>query len=68
MSIVRKSLALLAMLGLAACGGSGQSGAGAAAAGEAQALDDAAEMLEQQRLPDDALRPPAPPEQQAAPN
>lgn len=62
---MRKPIVLLVLLGLAACGDSGPSGADGATAGEAQALDDAAEMVEQKRLPDEALRPPAPPEQRA---
>ncbi len=57
-------LALLAAL--SACGsGDGQSGPGGVTAGEAQALDDAAEMIEARRLPAEALRPPA--QQETAP-
>ena len=48
---------LLALSALAAC--SSEPGPGGATSGEAKALDDAAEMLEDQRLPDSALRPPA---------
>lgn len=45
---------------LTACSGQSQSaGAGGVSAGEAQALDDAAEMIEAKRLPKSALRPPA---------
>lgn len=64
-----KPLVLFLILGLAACGSGAQPGAGAGGvtAGEAKALDDAAEMVEQRRLPDDALRPPAPAGEQAAP-
>ncbi len=54
---MRRTFILLALSGLAAC--SSESGPGGVTAGEAQALDDAAEMLEAQRLPDSALRPPA---------
>ena len=46
-----------ALLALAACGS--EPGAGGVTAGEAKALDDAAEMLEAQRLPESALTPPA---------
>lgn len=60
---MRQLIAPIAILGLAACGGDSQATAGGVTAGEAKALDDAAEMLEQKRLPDDALRPPAAPEQ-----
>ena len=55
-------LALLAALG--ACGGS-DSGPGGVTANEARALDEAAEMLEQRRLPDAVLRAPAPPAEAA---
>lgn len=66
---MREPIVLFLILGLAACGSGGQAGAGAGGvtSGEAKALDDAAEMVEQQRLPDDALRPPAPSGEQAAP-
>ena len=61
---MRRFIVVCSVLGLAACG-SGQAGPGGETAGEAKALDDAAEMLEQRRLPDDALRPPAAPDRQA---
>jgi hypothetical protein len=44
---------------LASCGSSDQSGPGGVTTAESKALDDAAEMVEQQRLPHEALRPPA---------
>ncbi|MEM9501780.1 MAG: hypothetical protein AAF941_08030 [Pseudomonadota bacterium] len=40
---------------LAACDGAGGSGPGGVSEGEARALDEAAEMLDAQRLPDEAL-------------
>jgi len=54
-----RALALLAFgaaaLTLAGCGeGDNDPGPGGVTVGEARALDEAAEMLEQQRLPDDA--------------
>ena len=64
---MRRLIAAVSIFGLAACGGESQSGAGGVTAGEAKALDEAAEMIEQQRLPDDALRPPGPAEEQATP-
>ena len=52
--------ALAAVLGLAACGQSDTDpGPGGVTVGEARALDGAAEMLDEQRLPADALPPPA---------
>lgn len=46
---------------LAACGREpAPSGAGGITAGEAKALDEAAEMIEAKRLPDEALRAPEP--------
>ena len=48
--------ALLALLLLTACGGSGNAdGPGAVSVDEAKALDQAAEMLEERRLPEGAL-------------
>jgi hypothetical protein len=47
---------LLAVLLLAGCGQQDNDpGPGGVTVGEARALDEAAEMLEQQRLPEDAL-------------
>ena len=48
-----------ALLLLAACdsGPGGATGPGAVSEGEAQSLDDAAEMLEERRLPEGALPP-----------
>jgi hypothetical protein len=49
----RRLAVLIAILPLAACDGSaGSAGPGAVSEGEAQALDEAAEMLEQKRLPE----------------
>ncbi len=48
-------------LALAACGGeSGDTGPGAVSEGEAQALDEAAEMLDERRLPPEVLPTAAP--------
>ena len=44
-----------AALALAGCGNDNDPGPGGVTVGEARALDEAAEMLEQQRLPDQAL-------------
>ncbi len=52
---MRNLFGLSVCLALAACG-SGDSEPGGITASEAQALDDAAEMLEQRRLPEEALR------------
>jgi hypothetical protein len=54
---MRRTAILLALAALTACGS--EPGPGGTTSGEAKALDDAAEMLEDQRLPDSALRPPA---------
>jgi len=55
------ALVPLAALALSGCGSSeGQSGPGGVTQGEAKALDEAAEMIEKQRLPEDALRTPSP--------
>lgn len=59
------SFALIAPVLLAACGGGGNTGAGAVSEGEARALDEAAEMLEERRLPDGALPPPGQTEESA---
>lgn len=51
---------LLAAALLASCEpGDAQPGPGGVTVGEARALDEAAEMLDAQRLPEDALPPPA---------
>ncbi len=52
--------ATLLILALAACGQDNDSGPGGVTAGEAKALDEAAEMIEAQRLPADVLRMPPP--------
>jgi hypothetical protein len=49
---------LLALLALAACHRNDPSGPGGVSRAENKALDDAAEMIEKQRLPQEALRPP----------
>lgn len=53
------SIAALASsaLALSACGPSGGSAPGAVSEGEAQALEEAAEMLDERRLPEGALPP-----------
>lgn len=61
---MRHTLALIALalsaFGLAACGKSDNDpGPGGVTVGEARALDEAAEMIEQRQLPKEALRPPA---------
>jgi len=54
-------LALLAGALLAGCGQNDTDpGPGGVTRGEARALDDAAEMLDEQQLPEDALSSPAP--------
>ncbi|MFU7526910.1 hypothetical protein [Qipengyuania sp. ASV99] len=44
-------------LALSACGSAGSSAPGAVSEGEAQALEEAAEMLDERRLPEGALPP-----------
>jgi len=51
----RWSLAFALPLALAACGSEGASAPGAVSPGEAKALDDAASMLDERRLPPEAL-------------
>lgn len=53
--IMRSAILLPALLALAACGSDPQPGG--VTAGEAKALDEAAEMLEAQRLPEAAVKP-----------
>ena len=56
--ITRAIAGTAALLLLAACdSGMGGTGPGAVSEGEAAALDDAAEMLEERRLPEGALPP-----------
>ncbi len=58
-AVLAPVLALAAPLALAACGDpDAEPGPGGVSAGEARALDEAAEMLDQQRLPDEALSEP----------
>ena len=55
---LRQGASIVALLMLAACDGGGTtSGPGAVSEGEARALDEAAEMLEERRLPEGALPP-----------
>ena len=66
--MMHRALPLIALLALPACGPSDTDpGPGGVTVGEARALDEAAEMLEQRRLPPEALETdegtaPAPPE------
>lgn len=63
----RLGAAALALLVLTACdsGTATATGPGAVSEGEARALDDAAEMLKERRLPEGALPPVETPEQAA---
>ncbi|MFN4020810.1 MAG: hypothetical protein ACK4IC_09870 [Erythrobacter sp.] len=67
---MRRACALLLPLvllpALAACGSAGADAPGGVSAGEAEALDDAAEMLDQRRLPESALPPEADPAEMTA--
>lgn len=56
-ALAARALALApALIVIAACdSGTGSSGPGAVSEGEARALDEAAEMLEERRLPDGVL-------------
>lgn len=57
---MRRTILAAALFSLSACGGSDENRhAGGVSEGEARALDQAAEMLDSRRLPDEALRPPA---------
>lgn len=62
---MRRAFALLLPLALlpalVACDSAGPDAPGGVSAGEAEALDDAAEMLDQRRLPPEALPPEAAP-------
>ena len=56
-----RRIALIALAALAACGKSDNDpGPGGVTVGEAKALDEAADMIEQRRMPAEALRSPAP--------
>lgn len=58
----------LAVLLLAGCGPNDTNpGPGGVTVGEARALDEAAEMLDEQRLPKEALPPESEPEEEATP-
>ncbi|GAB4471577.1 MAG: hypothetical protein OHK0018_01240 [Erythrobacter tepidarius] len=54
-------LALALLPALVACGRAGADAPGGVSPGEAEALDDAAEMLDRRRLPREALPPEAAP-------
>lgn len=63
-----RALPILAvLLALAACSRNDPSGPGGVTTAESKALDDAAEMIEKQRLPQEALRAPAPAQTAAQP-
>jgi hypothetical protein len=64
---MRILLPLSALLILAACGGSDSREAGGVSPAEAEALDRAAEMLEGERLPAEAVLPPPVPPTAPAP-
>lgn len=53
---------IAATLVLCACGGNSGNAAGAVSEGEAEALEEAAEMLDERRLPDGALPEVTPPQ------
>ena len=57
------SAALAAALLLTACGSDDDPGPGGVTVGEARALDEAAEMLDEQRVPEEVLREAARPSQ-----
>jgi hypothetical protein len=57
--VIRGAVLIAALALLAACGDADTDpGPGGVSVGEARALDQAAEMLDQQRLPDEALEEP----------
>jgi hypothetical protein len=65
---MRQTFALFAVAALAACGKSdNDSGPGGVTVGEARALDEAAQMLEQRRMPTEAPYPAASPSPTPAP-
>jgi hypothetical protein len=59
MAVRRVPALLLLVACLAACDGAGADAPGGVSAGEAEALEDAAEMLDERRLPAQALPPEA---------
>jgi hypothetical protein len=67
MGAMRNLILLTGLLALAACGGSDSREAGGVSPAEAEALDQAAEMLEAERLPAEAISPPQPPPSAPAP-
>jgi hypothetical protein len=64
---MRTLILLPVLLALAACGGSDSREAGGVSPAEAEALDQAAEMLEAERLPAEAIAPPQSPATAPAP-
>ncbi len=64
---MRIPILLAALLVLSACGGSDSREAGGVSPAEAEALDRAAEMLEAERLPAEAIAPPQTPVSAPAP-
>lgn len=64
---MRRVISLAAILLLAACGkADNEPGPGGVTVGEARALDEAAEMIEGQRLPPELAQPPVAPQPTAA--
>jgi hypothetical protein len=64
---MRTPILISVLLILAACGGSDSREAGGVSPAEAEALDQAAEMLEAERLPVEAIPPAQPPATAPAP-
>ena len=62
--LLRQGFAVLACagLGLTACGGNSSTAPAEVSEGEAQALEEAAEMLDERQLPDEAVGDLAPPQ------
>lgn len=65
--MLRWPLAACLAFALAACGSEGASAPGGVSAGEAEALEDAASMLDERRLPPEALPGDTPPASDEAP-
>lgn len=65
---MRVTFFILTVFALAGCGkADNEPGPGGVSMGEARALDEAAEMIERQRLPEDLIRQPAAPQKPTAP-